>query len=270
MTNNSFFLNKYTLSVLIVLLCLFIDIALHKGVTRVMVPDSFTHQRTPVEIPSCKQELLSSDKNWVKGVNTPELAMQLPANTPGFEMDVYFDTIKNYLQVYHDSTVFSETKIEEILAVYQQRNLKACIWLDFKNLSGANQPASLKYIKYLRSKYNLHNKLIIESSTPSSLPAFCDSGFFTSYYIPFFNPYKIDEKELVTFIDTIQNNLSRYRVSALSGYYFQYPVLKKYFPGYPVLTWVENDKVSIITGTFGKVLANDDRVAVILRPLNGN
>lgn len=83
-----------------------------------------------------------------------------------------------------------------------------------------------------------------------SLRTFCDSGFFTSYYIPYFNPYLLSETELVDQIDSISYQMKLYPASALSGYYFQYPVLKKFFPGFPVLTWTYNSNISLVTNMF--------------------
>ena len=108
--------------------------------------------------------------------------------------------------------------------------------------------------------------MIIESSSPANLTAFCDSGFFTSYYAPNFNPYQIQEDTLVNFIDIMANNLKKYRVTALSGYYFQYPVLKKYFPNFPILTWTDKSNISLITRVFNKHLENEQQIKIVLYP----
>ena len=190
----------------------------------------------------------------------------LDADAAGFEMDVYFDTARKSFLVYHDSSELSQLSIEAVLDVYASRKLKSAIWLDFKNLSQNNQQQAVDYVKFLRTKYELSNKIIIESSAPQWLPAFCDSGFYTSYYTPYFNPYLSTEKDLITYIDTITNNLKKYPVSALSGYYFQYPVMKKYFPSFHVLTWTNNSGVSLVANSLNRLMLNDSNVAVVLFP----
>lgn len=264
MKKNSFLLNKYTLSVLILLFCLGVDIFLHKGMSRVLIPKTFTVNRRPQDLKLCEQPLIISSKKWNKAVNTAEKMRRLPADAAGLEMDVYFDTTKNLLQVYHDSSELSQPFIKDILDVYKARQLSASIWLDFKNLSVANEGKSLLYISFLRQRYQLQNKLIVESSSPQCLPAFCDSGFFTSYYTPFFNPYLLSEKELIRVVDTIADNLKKYPASALSGYYFQYPFLKKFFPNYPVLVWAENNKFSFVSNIFNYMLVSDAQVKIVL------
>ena len=225
MKKKSVIRNKYTLSLLILLLSLVLtDIILHKGMSRVILPESFTDQRSPHNFTPCEQTLLINGKKWNKAINTVQRIAQLPVDAAGFEMDVYFDTAKNYFQVYHDTAVYSNLNIESILKVYQTRKLTASIWLDFKNLSVENERKSLNYLMSLRQQYNLQSKLIVESSLPQCLQSFCDSGFFTSFYTPFFNPYLLSEKEEVQMIDSISSSLKKYPAAALSGYYFQYPL----------------------------------------------
>jgi hypothetical protein len=120
----------------------------------------------------------------------------------------------------------------------------------------------------MRKQFSLSSRMIVESSDAASLAPFCDSGFFTAYYIPYFNPYRIDEKELLKNIDSIAVQLSRHRVSALSGYYFQYPILKKFFPGYPVLTWTDNSNISLVSSFFNRYLEHENAIKVVLYPQN--
>ena len=260
-------LNKYTVTVFILLTYFATDVLLHKGMSRVLFGASFTDQRKPVMLNACMQPLQVNGKRWVKAVNTIDLVNELPADAAGFEMDVYFDTAKNCLLLYHDSTEYSTLRIEAVLGVYQTRKINASIWLDFKNLSATNEQQSLKYIAALRNTFGLNNKLIVESAHPECLQSFCDIGFFTSYYTPFFNPYQENEAAVINYIDSIKKQLEHYPVSALSGYYFQYPLLKKYFPGFPILTWASDSKLSAVGYFFNRKLNTDQQLQVILYPL---
>ena len=267
MKKKKFLLNKYTVTVFILLAYFAADVFLHKGMSRVLLGSSFTNQRKPSMLNACKQPLQVNGKRWVKAVNTIDRVNVLPADAAGFEMDVYFDTAKNCLLLYHDSTEYSTLRIEAVLGIYKTRKMTAPIWLDFKNLSVTNQQQSLKYIATLRNTYRLNNKMIIESHNPECLQSFCDSGFFTSYYTPFFNPYQENEAAVIVYIDSIKKQLEHYPVSALSGYYFQYPLLKKYFPGFPILTWASDSKLSAVGYFFNRKLNTDKQLRVILYPL---
>lgn len=261
-----FLLNKYTISCFIVLVVLGVDIVLHKGMSRVMLPVTFTEQRSASAFETCKQPLISKDKKWIKGVNTRAQLQQIDSNTAGIEMDVYFDTVVNALFVYHDSTNISALRIESLLDLWTSKKMNGSLWLDFKNLSTLNKRSSLLYLSHIRDKYQLDNKMIIEASNPITLDVFCLEGFFTSYYVPYFNPYNMTQTELLSMVDEISGLLAVNKVSALSGYYFQYPFLKKYFPEYPILTWTDQSAISLVVNIFNNGLLSDTHVKAVLFP----
>jgi len=261
-----FITNKYTLSVIILACCLLTDIFLHKGMSRVILADSFTGKRKPQNLPVCSQLLLQKSKRWIQGVNTVEKINALPVGTDGFEMDVYFDTAKKHFESYHDSSGPTRVVVDSILNNYKNKGFTASIWFDFKNLNSFNAALALQKFIELRGRFNLDHKIIIESPVAKNLRLFCDNGFYTSYYIPFFNPYLIGENALVGQIDSITTQIKSYPASAMSGYYFQYPVLKKYFPNYPVLTWTSKSNISLVANMFNIQLKNDPHVKIVLYP----
>ncbi len=266
MNKFGFITNKYTVSVLILLGLLGADIILHRGMSRVIIPADFSDKISPVNLPLCSNPLLTTDKHWVKAVNNIDLMKKLPGKTAGIEIDVYFDLLKNQFKVFHDSSAISSLNADSLLASYDQQKLKANIWFDFKNLDASNESLGLKEVLRLQAKYGLQNKFIIESSSPKYLGSFCDSGFFTSYYVPYFNPYQASENAIIQFTDSIKNNLGKYPTSALSGYYYQYPILKKFFPNYPLLTWADNATLSVVSFVFKRQLDHDSSIKVILLP----
>lgn len=264
MEKNSFPVNKYTLLVLILSLWVMSDVLMHKGMSRVMIPKTFTVRREPRSFPMCKEPLVSEGKYWEKAINGIAKMQEVPLDAAGIEMDVYFDVNKGEFQVYHDSSSFSAVSAESLLSVYDSRHLSASIWFDFKNLSSTNEKPALEYLVRLRNKFHLQNKVIVESSSAQFLQSFCDSGFFTSYYTPYFNPYEMSEQEILLAIDSVSSVIRQYPTSALSGYYFQYPLLKKYFPQYPILTWADKSAYSLISLLFHQKLGNDSQVKIVL------
>ena len=263
---NKFIQNKYTVSALILLALLGADILLHKGMSRVMLPASFTEKAAPLNNNPCRQLLVSKEKKWTKAVNTISQLNALAATTAGIECDVYFDSSCHCFRVYHDSTSISSLTLDSLLPALQTKLPNASVWFDFKNLEEHNSNMSLQTMQALANKFQLQNKIIVESSTAKDLKQFCDSGFFTSYYIPYFNPYEINEEELLHQIDSIKNNLQQYPSSAVSGYYFQYPILKRFFPKYPILTWVDKSYVSIVSYFFNRQLQQDESIRIVLFP----
>src|SRR5690606_40384254 len=135
MKTKSFFTNKYIIGILLLLIVISIDIMLHPGMSRVMLPKKFATNLQPQFPKFCHQPLNIKAKRWVKAVNSIERLQALDSTTAGFEMDIYFDEDLHNFFVYHDSSVMSQTVLQDMLNVYQHRNLQASIWLDFKNLS---------------------------------------------------------------------------------------------------------------------------------------
>ncbi len=266
MRKYSFLKNKYTLLLAILLLLLVVDVVLHKGMTRVLLPANFPDNIEVENLKPVNKTLSVTGKNWKKAVNSKEAMLALQTSTAGFEMDVYFDTAKNQFLVYHDSTKLSTQTLQGLLEIYQQRGVTSSIWLDFKNLSVTNEQQALQHLLQLRQRFALQQKIIVESTNPEWLQSFSKNDFFTSYYTLFFNPYGMQQIELRIYVDSIAANLRRYNVSGLSGYYFQLPALKKYFPSYPLLSWSDKPSFSLISYLFHQKLTQDSSVKVLLYP----
>ena len=258
--------NKYKLMVFIIGLYLLVDVLQHKGQARVLFPKQFPGSQYQIIPFQSISDLTSEGKNWIKGVNTKAQLSKLDKDLAGFECDVYFDTVSESFDVHHDPDKSIGYSLNELLQTYQQRNLQACIWLDIKNLDRSNDTQALKNLLLLRYKYKLQNKILVESSHAEVLTSFCDSGFFTSYYVPFFNPYQISNSKIKVWADSIASVISKAKVDALSGYYFQISFLNYYFPEYPVLTWVDNSPFSLVNALFKRKMTSDSSVSIILKP----
>ena len=268
MKRKNYFKSKYFFGLAFIFILLFADILFHKGMIRVLIPDSFVKNVSPADFPHCNNTLIQTSKNWIKAIDNENAIKKLPVNTGGFEVDVYFDTTIHSFYVYHDSLGMSSLTIDHLLDIYKSRNLTSSVWFDFKNLNYYNHEKSLDAFIALRKKYGLENKIIIESSQINYLPPFCENGFFTSYYTPYFNPYELKKDDLKKIIDTISHNLKLYPVSALSGYYFQYHFLKKYYPDYPILTWAVKNNFSLVSVIFNGYLEKEKNLKIILYPQN--
>lgn len=259
--------NKYKLMACIVGLYLLADGLQHKGLIRVLWPKHFTNYKIDTAFPANKNILINTGKEWLKAINTKELMSKVDTNCSGLECDVYFDRDKNDFDVHHDRSNSIGLNLDDLLQVYKERGLKASIWLDLKNLKDSNnvQPAVTELLR-LRNKYALANKMLVESKRPELLRSFSDSGFATSYYTPFFNPYLVSNDSLEHWVDSLATVIKRSKVSVLSGYYFQYPFLLHYFPHYPVLIWSPNDKFSLINWWYKKRIMANPSIYITLYP----
>ena len=249
--------NKYKLLLLVGMILIIVDIFLHKGLVRFLLPKKFpTYSVENIE-PLKNIALLNKNKNWVKAVNTPQKMEAITKETPGMELDIYFDTLKNIFDVHHDPGKSVGVNFENLLQIYKKKNLDASIWIDFKNAHQQNIQPALLLLVQLREKYKLQKKLLVESSNPALLQIFSENQFFTSYYVPFFNPYTSTSLKNKLMVDSMQTLLKKYPVHALSGYYFQMPFLHQYFPHFPILSWAPNDKWSLVNWVYkNKINAN--------------
>jgi hypothetical protein len=258
--------NKYKLMAFIIGLYLLVDVLQHKGQTRVLFPKDFTDAKQEALLPQSKSMLVNKDKNWKKGVNTKERMNELSVDDAGFECDVYFDTASVSFDVHHDPDKNMGYSLDDLLQLYQQKKMQASIWLDVKNLDDLNAGSVLQSLIELRNKYKLKNKILVESGRANLLTAFSDSGFFTAYYAPFFNQYKISRREMNLMADSIALVISKSKINALSGYYFQSIFLTHYFPKYPVLTWIDNSSFSLVNRLFQRKIIADKSIFIILKP----
>ena len=258
--------NKYKLMAFIIGLYVLLDMVQHKGLIRVMMAKDFPNHIIDTTFPANKNTLINQGKEWVKAINTKELMNGVDKNCTGMECDVYFDKSKNYFDVHHDNFTSTGLDLDDLLQVYSARGLKASIWLDLKNLRDTNNIQAVTELVRLRNKYGLANKILVESKRPQLLKPFCDSGFATSYYTPFFNPYLASDDSLKHWADSLTAVINSSSVSALSGYYFQYPFLQHYFPNYPVLIWSPNDKFSIINWWYKKRIMANKGIFISLYP----
>lgn len=258
--------NKYKLMLLIIGLYLCADVWLHKGQVRVLFPGNFTGEIHTALEPQSKSLLINQDKHWKKGINTRKQINELDTATAGFECDVYFDSAAHTFHVHHDADKNAGFDLDDLLEIYQRRNLQASIWLDVKNLHEFNAGQALETLVAIRARYKLRNKLLVESGHAGLLSNFSDSGFFTAYYVPFFNPYQTDSEIMKQRANSIASVISKSKVNALSGYYFQCSFLNHFFPKYPVLTWVEHRPLSIVNYFFSRKMAANTAVFVELGP----
>lgn len=258
--------NKYKVMAFIVGLYVIADVVQHKGMMRVMLPVRFPLYKTDSSLPKNDNTLVNTDKEWIKGIDSKELMNSISATSSGVEFDVYFDLPKKIFDVHHDPDHSIGLNLEDQLQVYTQRGMKASIWLDLKNLDDSNYISAVTTLSVLCSKYNLTNKLLVESNRADLLTVFSDRGFFTSYYIPVFNPYLLNEAEIKHWVDSVSAVINTSKVNALSGYYFQYRFLHHYFPNYPILIWAANDRLSLVNKLYKKHIAGTKEVFIALYP----
>lgn len=114
-------------------LVLLTDAFLHKGLVRVIIKKNFPEVITDIKKPPNKAILINANKEWVKAVNTKDLINKVNSNSSGLEFDIYFDSNKKIFDVHHDINSSLGLNFDDLLQVYEDKNLHGSIWIDFKN-----------------------------------------------------------------------------------------------------------------------------------------
>lgn len=146
-----------------------------------------------------------------------------------FEIDVHF--IDGIYDVGHDGMQSSiglnlQTMLEKIVARKSGLAHSSRLWIDFKNLSQENKLAAVNEMNRICEISGFDKKnLIIESPNFESLDAFKQDGFYTSYYVPYYDEksLKADGQKIKKHIESV---ISTGNIDALSFAYYLYPFIK--------------------------------------------
>ena len=132
-----------------------------------------------------------------------------------------------HFEVGHDENAMSGISLDSFLTAVNSTGILK-IWLDMKNLNPDNLSKVLDRLIYLDGKFELKDKLIVESSIRSD--AFRDiskAGFHTSYYLPT-GLQELNSKEMIARCGQIQQQIKLQDVSAISFDIALYPLVQKY------------------------------------------
>lgn len=145
------------------------------------------------------------------------------------ELDLVFNAEENYLDVNHPPANSIRLSFQKyVLALPQGK--QPVLWLDFKNLNIENASRILNKLQNIlrESKYP-KNKILIESSYPEALSFFNESGFKTSYYLPY-GLSKMNLPDLEKNITLINKKILKQPYLSISSDIQDYEILKKEFP----------------------------------------
>ena len=210
---------------------------------------------------SCQPQERPS-KVWLHRANDIAKAQYFQDKFDGLEVDVHFVDSLNTFIVKHDFDEVSDQRLEDWIASLDNRS-KLCFWIDFKNLDKDNMRAASKEMARLRKTYKLKNWIIVESSDAECLTAFRKRKFRTSYYIPFAYPDLESHEKMQAMTDEIRENIRKYKLRTISGYYFQYQFMKDSFPEMRKLIWYEHYD-TVERNHYIKLANEDDKTDVIL------
>ncbi|HXU89032.1 MAG TPA: hypothetical protein VFQ62_09285 [Methylomirabilota bacterium] len=174
---------------------------------------------------------------WAHRVDSLERAVAAAPQFEGMEIDVVYDAVADYFDVGHPPVPSQGLSLEHLLAAVPTLSAHY-FWLDFKNLTEANEHAACARLVAIDRKYDIAGRTIVESTSPGALGCFTDHGFYTSYYLFPESPLAaMTAAQVAEYYAEVKANLLASRVNALSAPYRSLPFIEKYFPETDILLW---------------------------------
>lgn len=184
----------------------------------------------------------------------------------GVELDLVYSEDIDLLDVYHPPSPSTGLSFKNYVDNIKSKE-QPLLWLDIKNLDEDNAHLIFKKITSILDDNNFnYSKILIESTSPKSLPIFTEAGFKTSFYLPKRLDLKTP-KELEISISKISKVLKDQPDIGISTNFHDYYVLKKYFPNKPKYIWVLVFPINIHLKVTKKIL-NDPTVKIVLTKYN--
>lgn len=180
---------------------------------------------------------LFKDKVWVHRVNSIQKLNEVKSHYSGIELDIVFEKKKHYFDVNHPpAPSIHLSLLDYFKAQTTHPDLK--YWLDFKNLRAENKESALQHLDSIAHLLQLNKKnIIVESTRPQFLKKFQESGFLTSYYLPY-NLHELNAKDLKKKMAGVVKNLKSSETDYVSANYKHYDIMNDYFPKKKKLTWL--------------------------------
>lgn len=198
----------------------------------------------PEKISFCTSR--SYSKVWAHRVNTLERFLFLSKHFQGFEIDIIFNSSRDFLDVRHPPDASFNLSFEKYLQAAESKG--KFFWLDVKNLTEDNEKAVLTCLNQLDENYKIRNRIIIESNNILQLSKISEAGYFTSYY------YDMDSyRDFISYGDEGARDSIFEKIDAVSQDVLIYDTLVKKFPSKPRLTWALSTKNYLFDSLFNSL-----------------
>ncbi|RGV47148.1 hypothetical protein DWW10_25310 [Bacteroides intestinalis] len=204
------------------------------------------------------------DKIWLHRCNSMEKLYEKHMIYPNIEVDLVFRESRKF-DVTHDA----DTTFYLGLASYfsYMRKKEGKMWLDIKNLTPENRIMAFSSLDRLVESFQIEkDRLIIEGQSWKALEVFTQSGYYTSFYVPYDDPDDLSKKELKCFIKGLQEIADKKVVSALSFPGCWYTEIKESLNrSIDLLTWEHrSSQLQLLLSSIGREMLFDPQLKVIL------
>lgn len=178
----------------------------------------------------------TANKYWKHRVNTLYDIKKYEIHFTGIELDVVYYPDEDELAVQHDPIPEERLLLEDYFKAFSHIE-RMYFWIDIKNLEEVDVQAFTDKLLSILQVYNIADRIICESIYPRKLNELNNEGLYTSYWIPYVDYDGTLTLEQYATLNTIKQNLSKYRHNAISAHYTMLPFIEQYLPSCTVHLW---------------------------------
>jgi hypothetical protein len=202
---------------------------------------------------------------WVHRVNSPERYDLLKEKFHGFETDITYNDSSRSFEVYHPPKTMEMDTLSLDRFIGHVNTSSGQLWFDTRNVDSLNMASALEAFKRAGDSSEIRRNCIIELYDLTAAKFFSQHGYTVGYNVPeLLIKTLLSNKPLQ---DSINAELADVKyVSQQSGYIF---LLKKLFPGKPIITWQTEFNLFIKKKEIQEML-DDPLIAVILVSIKSN
>lgn len=154
----------------------------------------------------------------------------LDSGLNNIEMDLYYFDKNDLFFVGHDLNrkgLSFQDFLSEIKNIEDEKKLKISkIWIDLKNLNHENIDKIIKKLEILNNKFQIKNKVILETNFLSSeLIKISNNGWYISYYLPT-NIKDMRQNQQITIINSLTSLINDHVIQSISFDKINYDFIK--------------------------------------------
>jgi len=175
--------------------------------------------------------LIGLDKIWPHRVNSLERLRYLYNDFAGFECDIRFNSNNHHCYIAHDSSELDSLIFDDYLNLADPDH--KLFWLDTKNLNAGNVDDFCRELDELDKRWQIRNRIIVESSDTAALNKIEAGGWLSSYYLP---PIAASAQSEQDYLNATAAWINEHR-SLISQEASMHAFLSSHFPEKKQLAW---------------------------------
>lgn len=167
------------------------------------------------------------DKLWLHRCNSILKYEEQKSLYPHVELDLVVRE-NGVMDITHDTHTTYGLPLDSFFSHLSTHKAKSRLWLDVKNLNAENQAFFAQQIDSLCHAHHINrDRLIIESRDTAALRPLTAHGFYTSYYVSFSKPSRLNDAAVDSCLHLLQDICDSHSVCALSFPGWWYGPIKK-------------------------------------------